>query len=136
LEINPEKGLGIHELDSISKVTALKFLQPACLRLDILSVLEKSGLGEPFGKASLANTAFGLGRIIPMKDRSRWMLEGRLGYSSEAWPDEALERGLAMPLVKIRKNWERAGFQFRLTISFGSYRLKSKQDPQSVSITN
>jgi hypothetical protein len=27
-------------------------------------------------------------------------------YPSEAWPDEALERGLPRPLAKRRKNWK------------------------------
>jgi len=67
-------------------------------------VLKKSGPGEPFGKASLANTAFGLGRLIPMRDRSSWTLEGWYRYPSEAWPDEALERGLPRPFAKRRKN--------------------------------
>lgn len=49
-----------------SKVSTLKLLQPACLCLELLRVLEKSGLGEPFGKASLANTVFRLGRFISM----------------------------------------------------------------------
>jgi hypothetical protein len=72
-------------------------------------VLKKSGLGEPFGKASLANTAFELGRFISMRDRSSWTEEGWYRYSSEAWPDEALERGLPGPLVKRGKKWGRAG---------------------------
>jgi hypothetical protein len=49
-EIKPEKGLGTHELDSTSKVSALKLLQPACLCLGLFSVLKKSGLGEGKGK--------------------------------------------------------------------------------------
>jgi len=68
-------------------------------------VLKKPGLGEPFGKASLANTAFELGRFVPMRGRSSWILEGSLGYPSETWPDEALERGLSRPMAKRRKNW-------------------------------
>jgi hypothetical protein len=32
-----------------------------------------SGLGKPFGKASLANTALRLGRFISMRDRSSWI---------------------------------------------------------------
>jgi len=70
--------------------------------------LKSSGLGEPFGKASLANTSFGLGRFDSMRPRSCWILESLLGYPSEAWPDEALERGLSRPMAKRRKNWERA----------------------------
>ena len=66
------------------------------------------GLGESLGKASLANTAFGLGRFIPMRDRSSWTLEGWYRYPSEAWPYEALERGLPRPFAKRRKNWGRA----------------------------
>jgi hypothetical protein len=61
-------------------------------------------LGEPFGKASLANTAFGLGRLISMRDSSFWTGEDGYCYPSKAWPDEALERGLRRPLVKrVRK---------------------------------
>jgi hypothetical protein len=68
-------------------------------------MLREFGLGEPFGKASLANTAFGLSRFVPIRDRSPWGLEGWLRHPSEAWPYEALERGLPSPLAKRRKNW-------------------------------
>jgi len=57
--IKPQKGVGTHELNSASKVSALKLLQPACLCLGQIRVLKKSGLGEPFGEASLANTILG-----------------------------------------------------------------------------
>ena len=103
LGIKPEKGLEIDELDSASKVSALKLLQPACLCLGLLRVLKESGLGEPFGKASLANTGFGLGRFISMRGRSSWTGEVWYRYPSEAWPDEALERGLPRPLAKRGK---------------------------------
>jgi len=69
--------------------------------------LKSPGLGEPFGKASLANTAFGLGRFDSMRSRSCWILEGSLSYPSEAWPDEVLERDLSRPTAKKRKNWGR-----------------------------
>ena len=82
--IKPEKGLGIHELHSASKASALKLLQPACLCLGLFRVLKKSGLSEPFGKASLANTAFGLGRFISKRDRSSWTGEEWYRYPSEA----------------------------------------------------
>ena len=36
------------------------------------SSIKGSGLGEPFGKASLANTASGLGRFISMRDMGLW----------------------------------------------------------------
>jgi len=65
--------------------------------------LRESGLGEPFGKASLANTAFGLGRFISRRGRSSWTGEVWYRYPSEAWPDEALERGLPRPLAKRGK---------------------------------
>jgi len=68
--IKPDKGLGTHELDSASKVSALKLLQPTCLCLVLLNMLKKFGLGEPFRKTSLANTIFGLGRFISMGERS------------------------------------------------------------------
>ena len=103
-EIKPQRVLGTHELDSASKVSALKLLQPACLCLGLFSVLKKSGLGESFGKASLANTAFRLGRFVPMRDRSSWMLKGWLSYSSEAWPDEALKGEVPRSLAKRKKN--------------------------------
>ncbi len=61
--IQPEKESGTHELQSTSKVSALKFLQPACLCLGIFRVLKKVGLGEPFGKASLAKTVLGVGKL-------------------------------------------------------------------------
>jgi hypothetical protein len=34
---------------------------------------------------------------------------------AEAWPDEALERGLARPFAKRGKNWGRARFFTQLT---------------------
>jgi hypothetical protein len=39
-----------------------------------------------------------------MRGVSSWILEGLSGYPSEAWPDEALERGLSRPMAKKRKN--------------------------------
>ena len=124
--IKPEKGLGTHELNSASKVSALKLLQPACLCLGLFRVLRKSGLGEPFGKASLANTAFGLGRFISTRDRSSWTGEGGYRYPSEVWPDEALERGLPRPLAKRGKNWGRARSISALTNWMGSVKMKLK----------
>ena len=106
LGIKPEKGLEIDELDSASKASALKLLQPACLCLGLFRGLKESGLGEPFGKASLANTVFGLGRFISMRGRSSWTGEVWYRYPSEAWPDEALERGLPRPLAKRGKTGE------------------------------
>jgi hypothetical protein len=47
--------------------------RPACLCQGSFKVFKEPGLGEPFGKASLANTAFGLGRYISMRDRSCWI---------------------------------------------------------------
>jgi hypothetical protein len=70
LGIETEEGLGTHELHSASKVSALKFLQPACLCRGLFRVLKELDLGKPFGKASLANTFLGLGRFISMRDRS------------------------------------------------------------------
>jgi hypothetical protein len=104
LEIEPEKGLGTHELHLAPKVSALKFLQPACLCQGLFRVLKKSGLGKPFGKASLANTFLGLGRFISMRNKSSWAGEGWYCNPSGAWPDEALERGLPRPLAKSEKN--------------------------------
>ena len=106
--IKPEKGVGTHKLHSASKVSALKFLQPAGLCLGLFKVLKKAGLGEPFGKASLANAAFGLGKYISMRDRSSWAGEGEVRYPSEVWPDEVWERGLPRPLAKRGEDWGRA----------------------------
>ena len=106
--IKPEKGFGTHELHPASKVSALKLLQPACLCLGLFRALRNFGLGEPFGKASLTNTVLGLGRFVSMRDSSSWFLEGELGYPSEAWPDEALKKGLLRPMAKRRKNCESA----------------------------
>jgi hypothetical protein len=75
--IKPEKGLGIYKLNSASKVSALKLLQPTCLCLGLCRVLRKPGLGKPFGKTSLAKTAFELGRFISMRDRNS--CTGRVG---------------------------------------------------------
>lgn len=105
--IKPEKGLGFMRLIQQSKVSTLKLLQPACLCLELLRVLEKSGLGEPFGKASLANTVFRLGRFISMGNWST-RTGGWYRYPFEGWPDEAWERGLSRPLAKRGKNWGRA----------------------------
>jgi hypothetical protein len=103
--IKLEKGFETRELDSASNVSAPKLLQPACLSLGPLRVLKRSGLGEPFGKASLANTALGLGRFISMGSRSCWPGEGWYRYPSEVLPDEGLERGLPRPLAQRGKNW-------------------------------
>ena len=66
-------------------------------------MLEEGGLGEPFGKASSANTVFVSTRFVPITNKRPWK-EGRwLGHSSEAWPYEALERGLPRPFAKRRK---------------------------------
>jgi len=75
-----------------------------CLCLGLFRALKKFGLGEPFGKASLANTAFGLGRSISMRDRSSWTGDGWYCYPSNAWPDEVLEKGLPRPLRREGKN--------------------------------
>jgi hypothetical protein len=75
--------------------------------MTLFQELIESGLGEPFGKASLANTDFRLGRFISMRDRSFYTGEGWCHYPSKAWPDEALERGLPRPLAKRGKNWGR-----------------------------
>jgi hypothetical protein len=40
-----------------------------------------------------------------MRDGSFWTGESGFGYSSGAWPDGALERGLPRPLAKKRENW-------------------------------
>ena len=74
------------------EVSALKFFQPTCLCPGLLRVLKKSSLGKPFGKASLDNTAYRLGRFISMRDRSSCPGEGWYRYPSEVWPDEALKR--------------------------------------------
>jgi hypothetical protein len=84
-------------------------------------VLKKYGLGEPFGKASLANTAFGLGRFISMRDRSSWTEEGWYRYPSKAWPDEALKRGLTRLLAKRGK---KMGEGKNLQLPHSSYPLK------------
>jgi hypothetical protein len=75
----------------------------------------KSGLGEPFGKASLADTADKLGRFISKGDGSCWPGEGWSCYPSEAWPDEALERGLPRSLAERGKNWGWANIIYVLT---------------------
>ncbi len=82
--------------------------RPACLCLDLLRVPRKSGLGEPFGKASLANTATGSSRSVSMTVRGLRAEEEWLPLTFKAWPDEALERGLPRPFAKRRGNWRRA----------------------------
>jgi hypothetical protein len=83
--------------------------------LGLLGKLKESGLGEPLGKASLANTIFRLGRLISMRDGSFWIGESGFGNPSEAWPDEVLERGLPRPLAKGWKNW---GWQAFISLIF------------------
>ena len=56
--------------------------------------------GQPFGKASLANTIFRAGRFISMRDGSFWTEERGFRNPSGVWPDGALERGLPRPLEK------------------------------------
>jgi len=43
-----------------------------------------------------------------MTGRNFRAVEGWLPLPSEAWADEALERGLLRPFAKRRKNWGRA----------------------------
>jgi len=71
-------------------------------------MLEEPGLGESFGKASSANTTFVSGRFVSITNRNPWIVEGWLRHPSEAWPYEALKRGLPRPFAKRRKNWGRA----------------------------
>jgi len=66
-------------------------------------MLEEPGLGEPFGKASSANTAFVSSRFVRKTSRKPWWVEHWLRYPSEVWPYEALERGLPRPFAKRRK---------------------------------
>ena len=91
-----------------SKVAVLKLFQPACLCLGLFGRLEERGLGEPFGKASSANTISVSSRFVPITNGRSWRVERWLRHSSEAWPYEALERGLPRPFAKRRKNWGRA----------------------------
>ena len=114
---------------STSKVAALKLFQPACLGLGLLGMLEEGGLGEPFGKASSANTVFVSTRFVPMTDKRPWR-EGRwLGHSSEAWPYEAVERGLPRPFAKRRKKLgvgkEKLVFVLSIITHFVNFHLKS-----------
>jgi hypothetical protein len=83
-------------------------------------MLERPGLGEPFGKASSANTSFVSSRFVPITNRNPWVVEGWLRHSSEAWPYEALKRGLPRPFAKRRKNWgrARAGWKYFLEKMF------------------
>jgi hypothetical protein len=69
-------------------------------------MLEETGLGELFGKASSANTAFVSCRFVFITSRRPWMVERWLRYSSGAWPYEALKRGLPRPVAKRRKKLE------------------------------
>jgi hypothetical protein len=76
---------------------------PACVWTDP-GYVKESGLGEPFGKASLANTVSGRSRLVSMTGRDLRGVEGWLPIPSKAWPDEVLERGLPRPFAKRRKN--------------------------------
>jgi hypothetical protein len=74
-----------------------------CLCLGLFGMLEEPGLGEPFGKASSANTTFVSSRFVPITSRRPWVVERWLRHSSEAWPYEALKRGLPRPFAKRKK---------------------------------
>ena len=75
---------------------------PSCVSTDA-GWLKESGLGEPFGKASLANTVSGSSRLVPMIGRDLRGVEGWLPIPYEAWPDEGLERGLPRPFAKKKE---------------------------------
>jgi len=66
-------------------------------------MLERPGLGEPFGKASSANTAFVSSRPVRITSRKPCRVERWLRYPSDAWPYEALKGGLPRPFAKRRK---------------------------------
>jgi hypothetical protein len=78
---------------------------------------DSGGLGEPFGKASLANTSSGLSTLSPGKQE---FLPCRtpISQSIEAWPCEALERGLDRPPKKTKKKLGRAGNRKSLKSAF------------------
>jgi len=111
----------------IKEVSALKFFQPACLCLGQLRVPGKFGLGEPFGKASLANTAYGSSRSVSMGGRDFRVEESWVSLPSKAWPDEALERGLPRPFAERSNNWRRASLKIGLKIFKILDRLKTRR---------
>ena len=79
---------------------------PTCLPVSrSVEVPKSSELGEPFVKASLANTVSGSSRLVPMIGRDLRGVEGWLPIPYEAWPDEGLERGLPRLFAKEKKNW-------------------------------
>ncbi len=78
---------------------------PVCPGLGLFGMLEQPGLGESFGKASSGNTAFRSSRFDPMANRNPSIVQAWLRHSSEAWPYEALKRGLPRPFEKRGRNW-------------------------------
>jgi len=67
--------------------------------------MEGDDLGEALGKASSANTVFGLSRCFPITGRCLDGCRRLVPLPSKAWPHEALERGLSRAPGKRRENW-------------------------------
>jgi hypothetical protein len=113
------RRLRAYPIDS-SEVAAPKLYQPAWpTSWSVVRQLsaDSGGLGEPFGKASLANTSSGLSTLSPGKQE---FLPCRtpISQSIEAWPCEALERGLDRPPKKTKKKLGRAGNRKSLKSAF------------------
>ncbi len=70
IRTNLKEGLEPVSFIRHQEVSALKFFQPACLCPGLLGAVKERGLGEPLGKASLANTAHRLGKLISMTNKS------------------------------------------------------------------
>ncbi len=113
IRTKPERGFGTRELHSAPRGFRPKVFS-TCLPVSRLSrALKERGLGEPLGKASLANTAHRLGTLISMRNRSfragpaphgvqGW--RGMVRHPSKVGPDEGLRRGLPRPLAKEKEN--------------------------------
>ncbi len=72
IRTKPERGFGTRELHSALRGIRPKVFSTASLCPGRLRALKEGGLGEPFGKTSLANTTYRLGKLISMTNRSSW----------------------------------------------------------------
>ncbi len=70
IRTKPERGFGTRELHSAPRGICPKVFSTRLPVSGTTRALKASGLGEPFGKASLANAAHRLGRLISMAKKS------------------------------------------------------------------
>ncbi len=105
---NLKKGLGLMSLIGIKGFRSKAF--PTCLPVSgsIQDAWNRVGLSEPFGKASLANTAFGSGRLVPMTGRNFRAVEGWLPLSSDLPSPKRLRAGRSMAWWSLGEGFAQA----------------------------